>query len=73
LTQTTEIGLVSGTCYRVAGKAEDVERHILDAARGSLLEFVWLTEAESGQRIAINPEHVVLLRADPPQSQTPSD
>ena len=46
------------------GKAEDVEKQILDAARGSLLELVWLTETESGQRIALNPEHVVLLRAD---------
>ena len=64
LTTRTEIVLVSGTCCRVEGKAEDVEKQILDAARGSLLELVWLTETESGQRIALNPEHVVLLRAD---------
>ena len=64
LTPSTEIVLVSGTCCRVEGKAEDVEKQILDAARGSLLELVWLTETESGQRIALNPEHVVLLRAD---------
>ena len=48
LTTSTEIILVSGTCCRVEGKAEDVERQILDAARGSLLELVWLTETESG-------------------------
>jgi hypothetical protein len=64
LTTSTEIVLVSGTSCRVEGKAEDVEKQILDAARGSLLELVWLTEAESGQRIALNPAHVVLLRAD---------
>jgi hypothetical protein len=62
-TPSTEIVLVNGTCCRVEGKAEDVELQILNAARGSLLELVWLTETESGQRIALNPEHVVLLRA----------
>jgi hypothetical protein len=62
VTPSTEIVLVDGTRCRVEGKAEDVERQILDAARGSLLELVWFTEAESGQRIALNPEHVVLLR-----------
>ena len=64
LTPSTEIVLLSGTCCRVDGRPEDVEVQILDAARGSLLELVWLTETESGQRIALNPEHVVLLRAD---------
>jgi hypothetical protein len=64
LTTSTEIFLVGGTCCRVDGKAEDVEKQILDAARGSLLELVWLTETESGKRIALNPEYVVLLRAD---------
>jgi hypothetical protein len=64
LTTSTEIFLVSGTCFRVEGKAEDVEKQILDAARGSLLELVWLTEAESGRRVALNPEHVVSLRAE---------
>jgi hypothetical protein len=62
-TPSTEIVLVNGTRCRVEGKAEDVELQILNAARGSLLELVWLTETESGQRIALNPEHVVLLRA----------
>jgi hypothetical protein len=63
LTTSTEIVLVSGARVRVEGNAEDVEKQILDAARGSLLELVWLTEAESGQRIALNPEYVVWLRA----------
>ncbi|TMM17704.1 MAG: hypothetical protein E6F96_08145 [Actinobacteria bacterium] len=63
MTPSTEIVLVSGTSCRVEGKAEDVEEQILDAARGSLLELVWLTETESGQRIGLNPAHVVLLRA----------
>ena len=40
-----------------------VEERILDAARGSLLELVWFAETESGRPVALNPEHVVLLRA----------
>jgi hypothetical protein len=63
LTTSTEIVLVSGTRCRVEGTPDDVEKHILEAARGSLLELAWLTETESGQRIGVNPEHVVLLRA----------
>ncbi len=60
---TTEIVVVGGTGYRVEGKARDVERMILDAARGSIMQFAWLVEANSGVPIAVNPEHVVVLRA----------
>jgi len=60
---TTEITDIGGDRYRVEGDAENVERLILDAARGSLMELTWLIEAETGERIAINPECVVMLRA----------
>jgi hypothetical protein len=59
----TEITVVGGGAYRVEGDARDVERMILDAARGSLMQFAWLVEVDSGGRIAVNPEHVVALRA----------
>ncbi len=36
---------------------------ILDAARGSIMQLAWLVEVDSGKRIAVNPEHVVMLRA----------
>ena len=49
--------------FRVEGAARDVERMILDAARGSIMQFAWLVEINSGERIAVNPEHVVMLRA----------
>ena len=55
--------MVSGTCCRVDGEPKAVEERILDAARGSLLELVWFAETESGRPVALNPEHVVLLRA----------
>jgi len=59
----TEILLVSGDRCRVDAEVKAVEERILDAARGSLLELVWFTETESGGPIALNPEHVVWLRA----------
>ena len=55
--------MLGGERYRVAGDAKDVERMILDAARGSIMEFAWLVEAETGERIGVNPESVVMLRA----------
>jgi hypothetical protein len=62
---TTEITVLGGDRYRVAGSAEAVERAILDAARGSIMELAWFEEAATGERIGINPEHVILLRVPP--------
>jgi hypothetical protein len=59
----TEITVLGGDRYRVEGDAKDVERAILDAARGSIMELAWLVESESGERIGVNPECVVMLRA----------
>lgn len=61
--QTTEITVASGDRYRVQGGAKDVERLIIDAARGSIMQLAWLVEAETGDELAVNPESVVLLRA----------
>jgi hypothetical protein len=61
-TDTTEITVVTGDRYLVEGASKDVERSILDAARGSIMQFAWFIEAETGDRVAINPESVVLLR-----------
>ena len=63
MTPTTEITVAGGDRYRVEGDPEAVERVILDAARGSIMELAWLTEAETGERVGFNPECVVLLRA----------
>jgi hypothetical protein len=60
--QTTEITLSTGDRHRVEGDAKHVERIIVDAARGSIMQLAWLTEAETGADLAINPEHVVMLR-----------
>ncbi len=64
---TTEILLLAGERLHVEGDCTRVEASILDAARGSLMELVWLKDAHTGQAIALNPEHVVMLRALDPQ------
>jgi hypothetical protein len=58
----TEIGVLGGARYTVEGTTETVERAILDAARGSIMEFAWFVDADTGERIGVNPEHVVVLR-----------
>jgi hypothetical protein len=63
MTAITEITVVTGERFRVEGEAKNVERQILDAARGSLMQLAWLTDAGTGESLAINPESVVMLRA----------
>ena len=58
----TELVLTGGVRLRVEGDAKAVESAILSAARGSLMELAWMTEADSGQRVGVNPEHVLMLR-----------
>ncbi len=58
----TEITLLHGSPVIVQGAVSDVESAILSAARGSIMELVWLTEAGSGNPVGVNPEHVVTLR-----------
>ena len=62
-TSTTEITLVTGDRYCVRGDSKSVERIVLDAARGSIMQLAWLVEAETGKDLAVNPHHVVILRA----------
>jgi hypothetical protein len=62
-TSTTEITVVTGERYRVQGDAKNVERIILDAARGSIMQLAWLLDAETGEDLAVNPHHLVTLRA----------
>ncbi len=58
----TELTLVGGERLRVEGDPRDIEVAILSAARGSIMEFAWMVEADSGQRVGVNPDHVLLLR-----------
>ena len=62
MTELTEITLLGGARLRVEGEASEVEARILSAARGSIMELAWMIEVPTGQRIGINPEHVLMLR-----------
>lgn len=63
MTPTTELTTAGGIRYQVEGDASDVERTILDAARGSIMELAWLIDADTGERVGVNPAYVVALRA----------
>ncbi len=63
MTSTTEIFVLGGERVLVEGEAKQIEAAILSAARGSIMEFAWMTEAETGVLVGINPEHVMMLRA----------
>ena len=65
-TSTTQIIMMTGDRYLVDGYVKDVERIVLDAARGSIMQLAWLTESETGEALAVNPAHVVVLRAARP-------
>ena len=57
----TALTLVTGERITVAGAIEEVEETLLAAARGSLLQLAWLTEAETGRPVGLNPDHLVML------------
>ncbi len=63
MTSITEITVITGERYRIEGDPKDVEQIILDAARGSIMQLAWLVEAETGEDLVVNPDHVVTLRA----------
>jgi hypothetical protein len=63
MSSITEITLVGGDRLQVRGETTEIEGQILAAARGSILEFAWMTETSSGERIGINPDQVIMLRA----------
>lgn len=62
LSAITEIFLLGGDRLRVHGHAKDVEATIIAAARGSIMQLAWVTDDATGDSIAINPEHVLMLR-----------
>ena len=66
----TEITLLGGERHRVDGDVKQVERLILDAARGSIMQFAWMTDAQTAEPVGINPEHVMTLRAVRPMGQS---
>jgi F420-0:gamma-glutamyl ligase len=58
----TEIVLTGGERLRIDGDVTVVESAIVSAARGSIMELAWMVEAQTGDRVGINPDHVVTVR-----------
>jgi hypothetical protein len=55
--------MVNGERFSIHGEPIDVEKAIIAAARGSIMQLAWLEEAGSGRPLGVNPAHVVTLRA----------
>jgi hypothetical protein len=60
---TTNLLLITGEQIEVEGLAEDVGQQLQNAARSTQGTLAWLEEANSGESLAVNPAHVVTLRA----------
>lgn len=63
MTPITEITLFGGELRRVDGHVREVEELILNAARGSIMQFAWFTDAQTAELVGVNPDHVMMLRA----------
>ena len=66
MTSTTQLTLVTGERYRVQGDVKDIERIIVGAARGSIMQLAWFIDAETGNELAVNPDYLVTLKAAGP-------
>jgi hypothetical protein len=66
----TLVTMTTGDRYEIDGSPESIEAAIVGASRGSIMQLAWLTEAETGRSIAINPLHVVALASAPSQTAT---
>jgi hypothetical protein len=62
-TPVTELMLTGGERLRVEGDPRAVETAVIAAARGSIMDLAWLMEADTGQPVGVNPEHVMMVRA----------
>ena len=59
---TTKLMLATGEALEVNGPADDVGKTLENAVRSSAGTLAWFDEAPSGERIAVNPAHVVSVR-----------
>lgn len=70
MSDLSDILVVGGQRFCIQGGPDEVEAKVLEAARGSILELVRLTEAESGRTVALNPAHIVAVSATTPSERT---
>lgn len=57
-----EITTLNGDVFGVEGSLGEVEKELSDAARSGSSRFAWFVGKDNGERIAVNPDHVVSLR-----------
>jgi uncharacterized protein YlzI (FlbEa/FlbD family) len=69
----TEVTVSGGERFVVEGSPQEAEKRIVAAARGSIMELVWFTEAASGYPLALNPDHVVAVRTAPSREEAPHE
>ena len=58
---STILLLSTGGTLEVEGSPLDVGKPLQDAVRSSPGTLAWLTDANTGERVAVNPAHVVTL------------
>jgi hypothetical protein len=70
----TRIHLATGEQLEVDGPIDDVVKQLENAARSSAGTLARLTEAASGDALAVSATHVVLVRSSPeiPAARRPS-
>lgn len=61
--EKTEVQLIGGELLVAAGGPGDVEKTLSDAARSGASRLAWLTVPATNEKIAVNPAHVISLRA----------
>jgi hypothetical protein len=60
---STKLLLSSGMGLEVAGSLGEVEKLLQDAVRSSPGTLAWFADARSGDRVGVNPAHVVTVTA----------
>jgi hypothetical protein len=54
--------MVNSEAIQVEGTLLEVEKELSDAARSGSSRFAWFTCEGTGERVGVNPDHVVSLR-----------
>ena len=69
----TEITLTGLDPVVVDGSIEQVEKALSDAARSGQSRLAWFKERGTGEPVALNPAHVIILRPSAPAGEQDSD
>lgn len=59
---TVEVRLVGGERVLAEGTRDEIEKTLEDAARSGQSRLAWLTDAEAGTPVGVNPSQVTSVR-----------